>query len=93
MLENSFDRDLIVEMISNDDGITFATESTAAGIICDEITALPLEKPVAYHTYLAYPRTKEPEGIYKAFVEYVISGIQDLKETRNLKIENNKILY
>ena len=93
VLENSFDRDLIVEMISNDDGITFATESTAAGIICDEITALPLEKPVAYHTYLAYPRTKEPEGIYKAFVEYVISGIQDLKETRNLKIENNKILY
>jgi len=93
VLENSFDRDLIVEMISNDEGITFATESTAAGIICDKITALPLEKPIEYNTYLAYVKDKEPEGIYKAFVEYVISGIDDLKATRNLKIENNRILY
>lgn len=93
VLENSFDRDLIVEMISNDEGITFATESTAAGIICDKITALPLEQSVEYNTYLAYAKDKEPEGIYKAFVEYVISGIDDLKETKNLKIKNNRILY
>ncbi len=93
VLENTFDRDLLINMLSNDDGITFATESTAEQIANENITALPLEEPVKYNTYLVYLQDKEPRGIYRAFVDYIVNGIQSLGKTKKLKIKNNDILY
>lgn len=93
VLENTFDRDLLINMLSNDDGITFATESTAEQIANENITAVPLEEPVKYNTYLVYLRDKEPRGIYRAFVDYVVNEIHSLNETKKIKIKNNDILY
>ncbi|MGC2873958.1 LysR family transcriptional regulator [Ihubacter sp. rT4E-8] len=93
VLENTFDRDLLLNMIASDEGITFATESTAAKIISDKITAIPLEMPIEYNTYLVYPKDKEPTGIYRAFVDSIINGIHSLNETKELKFKYNDILY
>lgn len=82
VLENTYDRDLLINMIGNDDGISFATESTAVRIIDDKITAIPLEEPVPYNTYLTYLEKKEPVGIYRAFVEYIINEVHNLNESK-----------
>lgn len=93
VLENTFDRDLLINMLSNDDGITFATESTSEQIANEKITAVPLEEPIKYNTYLVYLQDKEPKGIYRAFVDYVVNEIHSLNETKRIKIKNHDILY
>lgn len=77
--KNTFNIDFMVDMLSDIDGITFITESAAATV--SEVTAIPLDPPVKYYTYLVYPKERNYKGIYKSFIDYIVDEMELYRST------------
>lgn len=78
VFENTLDISLMNEMIADNRGVTIATESSAASVDDSRITAVVLESPVKFCTYLVYRKDKEYSGMYSKFIEHVIEGAKIL---------------
>ncbi|MBQ6621359.1 MAG: LysR family transcriptional regulator [Mogibacterium sp.] len=76
-LQNTYNIDFLIEMLSENNGITYITASAAATIKDDRITTVPLDPPVDYCTYLVYPKGRTYTGIYRKFIDYVIDEMSE----------------
>lgn len=68
---NTLDVDLMIDMLHEGRGYTFATRDVAVAVADDSISAVPLVPTDIFDICLVYPARKRPVGIYKTFVEYV----------------------
>lgn len=78
IFETTNDIELLNEMIANNYGVTIATESSAISTQNSKIKAIVIESPIKFSTYIVYPKDKQYNGIYKKFIEYVVSGVKNL---------------
>lgn len=78
IFETTNDIELLNEMIANNYGVTIATESSAISTQNSKIKAIVIESPIKFSTYIVYPKDKQHSGIYKKFIEYVVSGVKNL---------------
>lgn len=78
IFETTNDIELLNEMIANNYGVTIATESSAISTQNSKIKAIVIESPIKFSTYIVYPKDKQYNGIYKKFIEYVLSGVKNL---------------
>ncbi|WP_071132736.1 LysR family transcriptional regulator [Alterileibacterium massiliense] len=78
IFETTNDIELLNEMIANNYGVTIATESSAISTQNSKIKAIVIESPIKFSNYIVYPKDKQYNGIYKKFIEYVVSGVKNL---------------
>lgn len=78
IFETTNDIELLNEMIANNYGVTIATESSAISTQNSKIKAIVIESPIKFSNYIVYPKDKQHSGIYKKFIEYVVSGVKNL---------------
>lgn len=78
IFETTNDIELLNEMIANNYGVTIATESSAISTQNSKIKAIVIESPIKFSNYIVYPKDKQYSGIYKKFIEYVVSGVKNL---------------
>ena len=78
IFETTNDIELLNEMIANNYDVTIATESSAISTQNSKIKAIVIESPIKFSTYIVYPKDKQYNGIYKKFIEYVVSGVKNL---------------
>lgn len=78
IFETTNDIELLNEMIANNYGVTIATESSAISTQNSKIKAIVIESPIKFSNYIVYPKDKQYNGIYKKFIEYVVSGVKSL---------------
>lgn len=78
IFETTNDIELLNEMIANTYGVTIATESSAISTQNSKIKAIVIESPIKFSNYIVYPKDKQYNGIYKKFIEYVVSGVKNL---------------
>lgn len=78
IFETTNDIELLNEMIANNYGVTIATESSAISTQNSKIKAIVIESPIKFRNYIVYPKDKQYNGIYKKFIEYVVSGVKNL---------------
>ena len=78
IFETTNDIELLNEMIANNYGVTIATESSAISTQNSKIKAIVIESPIKFSNYIVYPKDKQHNGIYKKFIEYVVSGVKNL---------------
>lgn len=78
IFEATNDISLLNEMIADNYGVTIATESSAFSAENSKIKAVIIESPIKFNTYIVYPKGKQYNGIYKKFIDHVISGVKEL---------------
>jgi DNA-binding transcriptional LysR family regulator len=69
--QNTFNVDLTTSFIQDIDGVMFLTKSTADTFQDSDTTAIPLDPPVEYNTYLVYLKGRKFHGIYKTFIKFM----------------------
>ena len=69
---NSYNTDLVTEMIAENDGVTFATESVAHILENKRVKAISLDPPIKYHTYLVYPKNKMLTESFSVLADHIV---------------------
>ena len=71
---NTYHTELLTDMIAENDGITFATESVAHLLENKRVKAVELYPPIKYNTYLVYPKNKLLTESFNALTDYIVKS-------------------
>ena len=71
---NSFNVHLMMDMVAEGDGITFATEDIACILEDRGIVGIPVDPPVPFNVYLVYSKKKKLTEVQKNFRDYIAAA-------------------